>query len=107
MTTKGKFGEPWSTYSAYSGEALPKSINMANGNPVCGPAWLDDETRERAIACVNALDGLDPEIVKEFTLWYSELYEEYVEGYPRGERRKGGEIANPIDLWEEEGETQS
>lgn len=57
--SKGQYGEPW--------RAAPyQAIVSAEKGPVMGEicgrhGWTDDADKMRAVACVNALDGLNPE----------------------------------------------
>jgi hypothetical protein len=54
---KGKYGEPWGLSDRW-GQWMPVDNNT--GHPISGKSDCD-----RAVACVNALDGLNPEAVGE------------------------------------------
>ena len=53
---KGQFGEPWGILGGWA-------VSNTNG----GAKQLE---AERAVACVNALDGLDPNAVSKIADWW-------------------------------------
>ena len=61
MSERGKYGEPWS--EGVSGSSFVVSFDGMDVRPIGYIA--NARQRGRAIACVNALDGMDPAAVAE------------------------------------------
>ena len=64
---RGQFGERWHA------DTVRGLLIDEYGNHIAD--WLtnlsDPTSPQRAVACVNALDGLDPDVVPELAAWWT------------------------------------
>ena len=61
--SKGKYGEPWTERNWFVYDNSGLTLLYSNG--VNLPPELEKATRRRAIACVNALDGVPDEALEK------------------------------------------